>query len=831
MKTIINALLRRATPRLLLLSGILLTTGLHASAQDHAPAYPLITHTPYFSIWSNTDKLAESTTTHWTGKNQSLLGLIKVDDKYYRFMGQSAVRYKTVLPASDEQAYNVKYSFTTPGAGWERTSYADQAWKTGKAPFSDNDNTTGTRWTTKEVWARRSFTLSELPKTPLILNLFHDDDVEVYLNGKQIFARQGASGDLQMFPLTADEASALKTGENVLALHCTNTGGLAALDVGFAEKIEDKAIDDVKVAKQTNVTITATQTTYDFTCGDVALKVTFTSPLLLSNLKTLATPVSYISYDVKSTNGKAHSVTIYQGVSTDAAVNKPSQQVAASAYTKNGLKILKAGTTEQPVLKKRGDDLRIDWGYLYVASPTVAAKQYITDDAAAIPSYMGAAGTSTSVTGKQLMLNTVLPFGSIGAKVSSKYLALGYDEIYSVQYFKTDLKPWWRNTAGATMDGVLNDAIKDYANILVTCHSTDAKIYSDALRAGGEQYAKLCVLAYRQSIAAHQLVKSPQGDLLFLSKENFSNGSINTVDITYPSAPLYLLYNTDLLKGMMNGIFYYSESGKWTKPFAAHDLGTYPIANGQTYGEDMPVEECGNMVILAGAITQAEKSPAYAKKHWKVLTTWTNYLAETGFDPENQLCTDDFAGHLAHNANLSIKAIVAIGAYGQMAAMMGDTKTAAKYKTLAKTLADKWVAKADAGDHYALVFDNKNTWSQKYNMVWDKVLGLHLFPQSVYNKEVKYYLTHQQEFGLPLDSRKTYTKSDWILWTAAMTGSTTDFNALVKPIYKYAQETPTRVPLSDWHETTNGKMVGFQARSVVGGYYMKTLKDKMTAKK
>jgi len=803
-----------------------IATNLVKAQATKAPAYPLINHNTYFSIWSFSDTLNASSTKHWTGKDQSLLGFIKVDGTTYRFMGKAGPVYKTILPASDEQPYQCKYTETEPSGSWQDIKYDDSHWSTGAAPFTDDKQQAKTLWTGKNIWVRRTFTLNNLNIDKLVLKLHHDDNVEVYLNGEKIYSFIGWTNDFKLIPLKDKFKNRLKNGENVLAIHCANTAGGAWLDAGLLNEVKAHTDDLILLAKQKSVEINATQTIYNFDCINVNLEVTFTSPLLMNDLEVFSRPVSYITYKVRSTDGKSHNVKVLFSASTAIAVNNPSQKVSTQKYAAQSLSILKAGTVAQPILQKKGDDLRIDWGYMYVAVPKSANEsQYITEQGGSVSPFVSGKISSGNKQGPQLELNTILNFGSLGAAAKEKFVELGYDDLYSVQYFHRNLKPWWKLN-GLSIENELNIAAAQYAAVMKKCDNFNKSMYSDAVKAGGKNYANLCVLAYRQSISAHQLLKSPQGDILFLSKENFSNGSINTVDVTYPSAPLYLLYNPKLLEGMLNGIFYYCESSMWQHNFAAHDLGTYPIANGQTYGENMPVEESGNMIILTAAIVAAEHNTAFAKKHWKTLSAWAQYLSENGFDPGNQLCTDDFAGHLAHNANLSVKAIVALGAYAGLAHKLGKRSIAKRYWRLASGMAVKWAQFADAGDHYSLVFGDKSTWSQKYNLVWDKVLGLHLFPATVYKKEINYYLTKQNAFGLPLDSRKTYTKSDWILWTASLADNQKDFKALTDPIYKYATETPTRVPLSDWHETTNGKMVGFQARSVVGGYFMKLLENK-----
>ena len=327
----------------------------------------------------------------------------------------------------------------------------------------------------------------------------------------------------------------------------------------------------------------------------------------------------------------------------------------------------------------------------------------------------------------------------------------------------------------------------------------------------------------------------PNGEPFFFPKENFSNGCIATVDVIYPGAPLLLLLNPKLLEAQLAPVLEYAGSGRWHFPFAPHDVGTYPLADGQVYGgrekteeDQMPVEESGNMLILVAALAKIEGDAGFAQRYWPLLAQWADYLKKEGLDPANQLCTDDFAGHLAHNANLSLKAIEALAGYAELCRMTGHTDEADSYSKSAAEFALQWVTMANDGDHYRLAFDKPGTWSQKYNLVWDTLLGYKLFPGTVAETEVKFYKGKLGRFGLPLDNRKVYTKLDWELWTATLATSPADFQAILSPIYNWLSESPTRVPLTDWYWTTDGKQAGFQARSVVGGVFIKMLSDPET---
>ncbi|MGM9758899.1 MAG: glutaminase domain-containing protein [Parabacteroides sp.] len=798
-----------------------------------APAYPLVTIDPYTSAWSFTDDLYEGPVRHWTGKEHPLIGAIRVDGCVYRFLGTEELSLKTILPTAAVEKWEASFTEKAPAKGWNEVNFNAATWQTDKAAFGTAPMPhVQTLWESPDIWVRRTFELTEdLSSKIIYLEYSHDDGFELYLDGIELVNTGYCWNNNVMLELSEEVCAQLKPGKHVLAAHCNNKVGDALVDFGLYQK-EARGDNFAKVAKQKAAVVMPTSTYYRFHCGPVQLNAVFTSPLLLDDLNRMSTPINYISYQVQSLDDRPHDVQIYFEASPLWAMDHAGQPYTATREEKNGFTYLKVGTKEQNILGKKGDNVRIDWGHLYLASSNAPKTDMAIGDYFDLKYSFLQSGRVEPVAQQldestQTTLAYTHDLGSV-QKATSGYVMIGYDDIESIQYFKENRQAYWKQNGKVDIYQAFEQSAAQYDQVMSRCRKFDEQLIKEATKAGGKKYAELCALAYRQAIAAHKLITDKEGDLLFLSKENFSNGSIGTVDVTYPSAPLFLRYNPDLLKGMLNPIFYFSESGQWQKPFAAHDVGTYPLANGQTYGGDMPVEECGNMLTLVTAIAMVEGNANYAAKHWTVLTTWANYLLEKGLDPDNQLCTDDFAGHFAHNANLSIKAIMGIAGYGKLAGMLGEESTSKEYIQKARDMAEEWVKMANAGDHYRLTFDQPDTWSQKYNLIWDRIFGLNIFPEIVAEREMDFYQTVQNKYGLPLDSRKTYTKSDWIMWSACLIDDADKFQSLINPIHKYANETADRIPLSDWHETTNGKSVGFRARSVVGGYYMKMLIDKMT---
>ena len=651
------------------------------------PAIPLVSVDPFLNIWSCCDNLTDDTTRHWTGRRHSLIGLIKIDGRTYRFMGK----------------------------------------------------------------------------------------------------------------LSADNRS----------------------------NRENKALT------QTNVEVRPMSTIYTFENEIVRIKLSFVSPLLMSDLKLMSRPVSYINYQIECLDGKQHDVKLIFGADCEIATDNPMQEVCAHKY-KNGIKV---GRGETDVLKYSGDDHNIFWGWLHMFSPdgfvpelktrtTLSMEADIRD----YPSY----GTDVKI-GKPFSLLDNLVYITLSKEFELKteekgYVCLAYDDIHSINYMGKIVDAYYKKD-GDTFYDVYQKAMTEYDEIMSKVDKAEEDIINKA-SALSEKYCDIVSLVYRQVIAAHKLTYDGE-ELQFFSKECFSNGCIATLDVTYPSIPMFLKYCPELVEGMMNPIFKFAVSDRWEFNFAPHDLGQFPLATGQVYGFEpfrieppvyfqMPVEESGNAILCVYSLCHYKNDFTYFVKHRDCLELWVKYLIEYGLDPQDQRCTDDFAGRLAHNCNLSMKAIMGIYAYGKCLEAIGDNGCE-EYLKIAREYAKECEEKSKIGNHSKLAFDANETWSIKYNAVWDRLFKWNLFSDEFYKNEVNFYKGKVNEYGLPLDCRADYTKSDWQMWSVGLYNDKEYFNMIVDAMWKFLDETYDRVPFTDWYFTSDPKQKGFQNRTVQGGLYFPML--------
>ncbi len=587
---------------------------------------------------------------------------------------------------------------------------------------------------------------------------------------------------------------------------------------------------NVEPARQVSLHVFPTQTIYEFEAGGVRITLSFLTPDLPHDLDVLSRPVTYLTWTVQSLDGRQHRVRLYYDNTGELVTNSPSETVTQFLGTDSNLDFARIGNYTQRILESAGDRVRINWGYLYAAAPRSSSTFDFITQAEAIRSFARGRlpeplpSGVPEPTAPGIAMGFVFQLGTVEATPVSRHLILAYDEIYPIEYFHQRMRPWWQH-AGMTVDDLLETAEREYPRLAARSEAFDEKLIKDLTAVGGPEYAQVAALAYRQTFAANKLVIGPDGKPLMFLKEISSCGCAQTADVIYPESPQLLLLNPKLLEYSLTPLLDYARSGKWPYPYAPHDLGVYPLDNARVPSkmESMPVEETGNMLLMIGGIAKAEGNASFAAAYWPLLSQWANYLKANGLDPGDQLCTDDFTGLLAHNANLSLKAIEGLGSYAMLARMLGKIQVSESFQATAKNYARRWMAMAADGDHTRLAFDRPGTWSQKYNLVWDRVLGLDVFPPGVARQEVGYYQRHATAFGFPLDSRSAFTKLDWESWSAAMASSDAAFQALFSGVYNFANRTPTRVPLSDWYWTVDGTQAGFQARPVVGGVYMRML--------
>jgi hypothetical protein len=292
---------------------------------------------------------------------------------------------------------------------------------------------------------------------------------------------------------------------------------------------------------------------------------------------------------------------------------------------------------------------------------------------------------------------------------------------------------------------------------------------------------------------------------------------------------VWIYLDPQYLSLLLRPVFGYAASGQWTARFAPHDLGLYPTASGypRNGGEIMPVEESGNMLIMAAAYTRAAPGTTalvYLQANYRSLKRWADYLVATLPNVGLQNQTDDFAGKIAHSVNLALKGIVAVAAMGQIAEGCGESADAIHYRAVADELISYWLkhAQAPGNRHLGLTYRRRG-WGNTYNAYPDALLGTGLVPDSVAAEQAAFYQTKTNRLGLPLQTPHRYGKTDWQMWLAAWLHRYPISQELIERVYRYANTTETRVPFCDLYDTVTGDRVfgsqGFAARPVQGGIF------------
>ncbi len=622
--------------------------------------------------------------------------------------------------------------------------------------------------------------------------------------------------------------------------------------------------------KQTALETTPTQSKFTFNAGGVNLNVDFLSPVEAKDLRRLSMPLSDIITTAQSSDGNTHSVSVYFDISGEWAHGDSNQQItwAPETIARNADGSGSSGslstwtvTPKTPTVFQQVNDYP-SWGTVLFSTGTSTGLTTQSGADNAVRSQFVSAGKLLNSNDTQFRaINDRYPvfafsnsFGTVGTAPTAPFtLLLGHVRDPAINFLGNGAPSLWKQYWPG-YENMLAFAYNDSSAAVSRANTVDADVTAAATALGGQHYAGITALTLRQAFAGTELTGTTSDPYLFV-EEISSSDNVSTVDILYPSMPAYLYANPELVRYLIAPVIFYSESGQWPAQYAPHDLGaTYPNAVGHNDGggENMPVEETANMLIMADAYMQhttPANAAAYASAHYALFHQWANYLTTVpagvqypnALDPQFQNQTDDFTGQIAHSVNLALKGIVAVGAMGQIADYAGNNKDAKSFSDQAKSMIGTWVqlSQNSSSSHLLLQYrepanaysgdttgEPDTYWSLKYNAYPDKLLGLNLIPQSVLTEEANFYKTQEHPTGIQLDPRlldnnppHTFTKADWELWTAASTNDPKLAQDIIDEVYNYANTTLSDAPFGDWYDPNSGFVSGFKARPVMGGAF------------
>ena len=662
---------------------------------------------------------------------------------------------------------------------------------------------------------------------------------------------------LPSYPLfTKDPFFSLWSNDELLATPVTDWRNVKR-DVRGYVVVDGKAYrflgDDERypALNETDLDISLMATEYAFEGDGFSFSVSFHSPLPMDDLTLLGTPICFLTYSFKSAT--LHDVRVLLYVGENLCYEKKAT-VRSDTVSFSDCSISYIGRDSYNVLNQGVDLDGPDGGFYYLAGEKSA---HLCADSLLPEGKIASSYEADKEMG-------ILAYKEEKAvKESHGHFALGRDGIVDILYYGEPLRSVCFRKHSSFFDA-MRCAYSHLNGILAKEASFEGKVKKDASSYPSDYWLILCG-SYRQAISGHKLVIDGKGRTLFLSKENGSDGCIATVDVTFPSSPLFALYGPELLKGMLLPVMDLASFPSWDLPYAPHDCGVYPFCLGQYYGvkfdkelqylgrtssvlppyyaypsmdriidikRQMPVEECGNMLILSLLLSLREGNPSFVERYEDLLKKWCDYLLAQPTLPTNQLCTDDFAGLSDKNVNLAIKMTVGIASFGKIEEMLG--KNGEAYLKEASRRA-KEIESLDKDGYIPMSGETGDKrYSIKYNLYMDRLVGTNLFAKETFEKEMAKYEEKFLPFALPLDDRSSWAKADWQIWISCFADEKN------KPHYystlaKYLREGPERVPFGDWLDAKEGrpahygeqKELYFVCRTVVGGCFAPILLQKM----
>ncbi|KAI0068780.1 DUF1793-domain-containing protein [Artomyces pyxidatus] len=601
-------------------------------------------------------------------------------------------------------------------------------------------------------------------------------------------------------------------------------------------------VDGTEKALQKSLQFTATQSVFVLTAGTIDLTVTFLSPVEPDDLVKQSLPFSYLALSAVSNDGKAHSVQLYTDISAEWVSGDDSLTVNWTISVGDIL-VHQVQLEDQSLFTEASD--HIQHGSAYYATEWSANTTYqIGQDVIVRQQFVSSRILRNTQDTAYRAVSDDWPvfafahdLGIVTGATTPIVIAVGHARDPAIEYIiaggalqNRSLYFW---SQFSSVGSAISSFLTDYTAALARAQAFDSKVQSDASKISTE-YAAIVALSIRQTFGAIEITISSgsnkqwnTSDVMVFMKEISSDGNVNTVDVIFPAWPAFLYANPTLGKYLLLPLFEYQATGQYPNKWSIHDMGaSYPKALGHNDGNDepMPLEESGNMLIMTLSYIQKTQDFSLISRYTGLLDQWTQFLVAEALIPANQISTDDFAGSLANQTNLAIKGIIGIRAMAEIASLLGDDTKNKNYTSIAASYVQQWqpLALSKDGTHLTLSYGNDRSWGLAYNLFADRLLGTNLFPQSIYDIEAAWYATVADSFGVPLDTRHTYTKSDWQMFTAATlaTTSATLRDALISGVHNYASAAleSNSEPLGDWYETLNGDVEGFRARPVVGGH-------------